>query len=82
MKKSLKIVCVLFVAMNLLGLYAKLTHVPIQNPIDDVDLRVEGVMFTLWFIFTFVFSAALLLLLECSAVLLRAAKKLQSQIKQ
>lgn len=82
MGKSLKIVCGLFVVMNLLGLYAKLAHVPIQNPIDDIDLRLEGVIFTLWFIFTFVFSAILLLLMGCADVSSRVAKKLKSRLKK
>ncbi len=49
MKKNLLIVSVVFTLMCLFGACEKLTYVPIQNPTNDVDLRVEGIMFPVWF---------------------------------
>jgi hypothetical protein len=74
MKKNLLIVLAVFTLMCLLGIYGKLTYVPIQNPANDVDLRLEGIMFQAWFSFTIIFNIALFFLLTLITYVIRLFK--------
>ncbi len=77
MKKNLLIVLAVFTLMCLFGVYGKLTYVPIQNPTNDVDLRVEGIMFPVWFAFTFVVNIALFLFLTVITYVLKLIKRIR-----
>ena len=81
MRKNLLIVLAVFILMCLLGMYGKLTYVPIQNPTSDVDLRLEGIMFQSWFAFTFVFSIALFLLLTAITYVIKLIKHKKVLVK-
>jgi hypothetical protein len=74
MKKNLLIVLIVFTLMSLFGVYGKLTYVPIQNPTNDVDLRLEGIMFQAWFSFTIIFNIALFFLLTLITYVIRLFK--------
>jgi hypothetical protein len=74
MKKNLLIVLAVFIVMCLLGIYGKLTYVPILSPANDVDLRLEGIMFQTWFAFTFIFSLALFFFLTAITYAIRLIK--------
>ena len=74
MKKNLLIVLAVFTLMCLIGAYGKLTHIPNLNPTNDVDLRVEGIMFQTWFAFTFIFSIALFFFLTAITYAIRLIK--------
>jgi len=63
MKRNLKISLIVLLLLCGYGLYQKLTYTPIQNPVDDVELRVEGVMFTVWYGISFVVSFLVFILL-------------------
>lgn len=74
MKKNLLIVLVVFTLMCLIGAYGKLTYIPNLNLTNDVDLRVEGIMFQTWFAFTFIFSIALFFFLTAFTYAIRLIK--------
>jgi hypothetical protein len=74
MKKNLLIVLAVFTLMCLIGAYGKLTYIPNLNPTNDVDLRVEGIMFQTWFAFTFIFSIALFFFLTAITYAIRLIK--------
>jgi hypothetical protein len=74
MKRNLLIVLAVFTLMCLLGIYDKLTYVPILNPSNDVDLRLEGVMFQTWFAFAFIFSVALFFVLTAITYAIKLIK--------
>jgi hypothetical protein len=74
MKKNLVIVLAVFVVLCLIGAFGKLTYIPILNPTNDVDLRLEGVVFQMWFAFTFIFSIALFFFLSSITYVIRLIK--------
>jgi hypothetical protein len=74
MKKNLLIVLAVFTLMCLIGAYGKLTYIPNLNPTNDVDLRLEGIMFQTWFAFTFIFSIALFFFLTAITYAIRIIK--------
>ncbi len=76
-KRNLLIILAVFIAMCLLGVYHKLTYIPIQNPTDDVDLRAEGAMYVVWFAFTLIFNIALFLVLSMMTSLVGLIKHLR-----
>jgi hypothetical protein len=75
MRKNLLIALAVFILMCLFGVYGKLTYVPIQNPTNDFDLRVEGIMFQAWFAFTFIFNIVLFLSLTAITYLIKLIKR-------
>jgi hypothetical protein len=54
-----------------------MTYTPIQNPVDDVELRVEGVMFTVWFALSFICSFLFFLLLASISGIIKLGKSLR-----
>jgi hypothetical protein len=74
MKKNLLIVLAVFTLMCLIGAYGKLTYIPNLNLTNDVDLRVEGIMFQTWFAFTFIFSIALFFFITAITYAIRIIK--------
>jgi heme/copper-type cytochrome/quinol oxidase subunit 2 len=74
MKKNLLIVLSVFTLMCLIGAYGKLTYIPILNPTNDVDLKIEGIMFQTWFAFTFIFSIVLFFFLSSITYAIRLIK--------
>ncbi len=74
MKRNLKIVLIIFVLMCLLGLYEKVTYIPIENPTNDVELRVEGIKTFVWFAFALIFNVGLFLLLTVITYVIKLIK--------
>jgi len=74
MKKNLLIVLSVFTLMCLIGAYGKLTYIPNLNPTNDVDLRLEGIVFQTWLVFTFIFSIALFFFLTAITYAIRLIK--------
>lgn len=81
-KRNLLIVLIAFLAMSFLGIYYKLTHVPIQNPTNDVDLRVEGVTLSIWFTFTFIFNIFLLFFLTTITFVIKLVKNKKALVNE
>lgn len=77
MKRNIKISLAVLLLLCLYGIYQKLTYIPIQNPVDDVELRVEGVMFAVWFFCSFIFSFLLFLLLTSITSMIKLYKKIR-----
>lgn len=77
MKNNLLIVLAVFTLMCLFGVYSKLTYIPNPNPTNDVELRLEGLMFEVWFAFTFIFNIVLFLSLTAITYLIKLFKRIR-----
>ena len=81
-KRNLFIVLITFLAMSFLGTYYKLTYIPIQNPTNDIDLRVEGVTLLIWFTFTFIFNIFLFFFLTTITFVIKLVKNKKALVNE
>ncbi len=81
-KRNLFIVLIVFLAMSFLGIYYKLAYIPIQNPTNDVDLRVEGVTLSIWFTFTFIFNIFLFFFLTTITFVIKLVKNKKALVNE
>ncbi len=74
-KKITYITLFVFAMLSLIGVYAKLTYTPIENPTNDQDLIVEGIWFPLSIMLNIGISAFVFIILSSLLILKNLFKK-------
>ena len=75
LKKNFYISLAIYCVLTLMVVYSKWTYVPIQNPVDDVELRIEGIQFFVSYVVVFLISLLVFFLLSLITLVRRLFKR-------